>query len=174
MTYVHFGNKVIDDFSQVDRCYIVRVKAIKTVLTHVIFGLIQNRWIGGHKGQSPSVQKPVSSLEFSKKTGHVEGFSKVSRGISPSIPLVATVSIMALHVTNLVVRWSTTLTRVGSSLVGRVVVMGMRTASLVAIGSRGSSMGIGATAISGYECRSCGVRRLTGALEQLKTFCFRN
>ena len=125
-------------------------------------------------GQSSGVQKPVSSLGSRKRTRCVEGFGKMSRGISPSIPLVAAVSIMALYATNLAARWSTTMTRVGSSSVGRVVVVGMRTTSLVATESKWSSMGSGATAISGCECCSGGFRRLKGSLEQLKTFSFRN
>ncbi|RVW21781.1 Disease resistance protein RPS5 [Vitis vinifera] len=78
----------------------------------------------------------------------------MSRGISPSIPLVAAISIMALYATNLAARWSTTMTRVGSSSVGRVVVVGMRMTSLVATESKWSSMGSGATTISGCECCS--------------------
>ncbi|KAH7665983.1 hypothetical protein IHE45_13G069600 [Dioscorea alata] len=119
---------------------------------------------------SPRVKKPVSSLESRKGTRCVEGFSKMSRGISPSIPLVTTVGIMVLHATNLTARWSTTLTRMGSSSVGRIVAMRMRTTSLVATGGRE----IAAATISGCECRSSGGRRFKGSLEQLKIFCFRN
>ncbi|KAG2674333.1 hypothetical protein I3760_13G128800 [Carya illinoinensis] len=100
-------------------------------------------------GRSPSVQKPVSSLGSSSRTRRVESFGKVSSRISPSIPLVAPVSIIALCATYLAARWSTTLTRVGSSSVGRVVVVGMRTTLLVATGGRVSSMG--AATISGCE-----------------------
>ena len=57
----------------------------------------------------------------------------------------------------------------GSSSVERVVV-GMRTTSLVAKESRVTSLG--ATIISDCECRRSGVKRLKGALEQLKTFSF--
>ncbi|KAG6652622.1 hypothetical protein CIPAW_05G018900 [Carya illinoinensis] len=136
-----------------------------------MFGLIQNRWIGGHMGRSPSVQKPISSLGSSNRTGRAESFGKVSMSrINPSVPLVAAVSIMALCAAYLAARWSTTLTRVGSSSVGRVVAV--RTTSLVATGSRLTS--IGAATISGCECRRSGIRRLKGALEQLKTFGFRD
>ncbi|KAG2724202.1 hypothetical protein I3760_01G006800, partial [Carya illinoinensis] len=115
---------------------------------------------------------PISSLGSSNRIGRVESFSKVSSRISPSVPLVATVNIMALRAAYLAVRWSTTLTRVGSSSVGRVGAVGMRATLLVATGGRVSSMG--AATISGCECRRGGVRRLKGALEQLKTFGFRD
>ncbi|KAG2664134.1 hypothetical protein I3760_16G065600 [Carya illinoinensis] len=122
-------------------------------------------------GRSPNVQKPISSLGSSNGTGRVESFDKVSMiRISPSVPLVAAVSIMALRAAYLATRWSTTLTRVGSSSIGRVVAM--RTTSLVATGSRVTSMG--AATISGCECRRSGVRRVKGALEQLKNFSFRD
>ncbi|KAH7688828.1 hypothetical protein IHE45_03G056700 [Dioscorea alata] len=121
-------------------------------------------------GGSPSVQKPVSSLGSRKGTRCVEGFSKMSRGISLSIPLVTTVGIMALHATTLIARWSTTLTKMGSSLIGRIVAMRMRTTSLVATGGRE----IATATISGCECRNSGGRRFKGSLEQLKIFCFRN
>ncbi|KAG2707316.1 hypothetical protein I3760_05G143000 [Carya illinoinensis] len=123
-------------------------------------------------GRSPSVQKPISSLGSSNRTGRVESFDKVSSRISPSIALVAAISIMALRATYLAARWSTTLTRVGSSSVGRVVAVGMRPTSLVATG--GSMVSMGATTISGCECSRSGVRRLKGALEQLKAFGFRD
>ncbi|KAH7655607.1 hypothetical protein IHE45_18G023300, partial [Dioscorea alata] len=120
----------------------------------------------GHTGGSPSVQKPVSNLGSRKGTRCVEGFSKMSRGISPSIPLVTTVGIMALHATNLTARWSTALTKMGSSLIGKIVAMRMRTTSLVATGGRE----IAAATISGCEYCSSGGRRFKGSLEQLKTF----
>ncbi|KAH7667070.1 hypothetical protein IHE45_12G035900 [Dioscorea alata] len=103
-------------------------------------------------GGSPSVQKSVSSLGSRKGTRCVEGFSKMSRGISPSIP------------------WSTTLTKMGSSSIGRIVAMRMRTTSLVATGGKE----ITAAMISGCECPNSGGRRFNGSLEQLKIFCFRN
>ncbi|KAH7655910.1 hypothetical protein IHE45_18G044200 [Dioscorea alata] len=120
-------------------------------------------------GGSPSIQKPVGSLGCRKGTRCVEGFSKMSRGISPSIPLVTTVGIMALHATNLTARLSTTLTKMGSSI-GRIITMRMRMTSLVA--TRGRE--ISTATISGCECRSSGSRRFKGSLEQLKIFCFRN
>ncbi|KAH7690576.1 hypothetical protein IHE45_02G057500, partial [Dioscorea alata] len=114
--------------------------------------------------------KLVSSLRSKKGTRCVEDFSKMSRGISPSKPLVTTVGIMALHATNLTVRWSMTLTRMGSSSIGRIVAMRMRMTTLVATGGREISV----ATISGCECRNSGGRRFTESLEQLKIFCFRN
>ena len=52
------------------------------------------------------------------------------------------------------------------------VAVEMRTTLLVSIGRRVTSMGV--TTISGCECRRSRVRRLKGALEQLKTFSFRD
>lgn len=54
------------------------------------------------------------------------------------------------------------MTRVGSPSVG-IVVVEMRMTSLVAKGSRVTSMG--ATLISDYECHRNKVRRFKGALE---------
>ena len=142
-------------------------------LPRVIFRLIQNRLVDGHMGRNPSVQKPISSLWFSNRTGRVEDFSKVSMSrIRPNIPLVTAISIMALYAAYLAARWSTSLTRVGSSSIGRVVVVGMRTTSLVAKGSKMTSMG--ATTISDCECRRSRVKILNRALKQLKTFSSRD
>ena len=70
------------------------------VLTLVIFGLIQNRWIGGHMGQSFNVQKPISNLGSTNRIGFTESFGKVSMSrVSPSVSLVETVNIMVLSAT---------------------------------------------------------------------------
>ena len=92
--------------------------------------------------------------------------------IRPNIPLVTAISIMALYAAYLAARWSTSLTRVGSSSIGRVVVVGMRTTSLVAKGSKMTSMG--ATTISDCECCRSRVKILNRALKQLKTFSSRD
>ena len=117
-------------------------------------------------GQSPSVQKLINGLGSSNRTIRVEDFNKVSMSrIRPNILLVVADNIMALHAAYLAARWSTNLTRVGSSSVGRVV-LGMRATSLVAKGSKMTSMGV--ATISGCEYRRSRVRRLKGAVEQLK------
>ena len=86
------------------------------------------------------------------RIGRVESFGKVSMSIfSPCIPLVAVINIVILHATYLTARWSTTLTRVGTSSIGRVVVIRLKMISLVATGNRVTFM-VAAT-ISGYECR---------------------
>ena len=85
---------------------------------------------------------------------------------------MASISIMALRAANLATRWATSLSRVGSPTVRRVVAVAVGTTLLVASVGRGMTMVGGLASTGGGECRNSGGRWIKRPLEYLKAFGF--